>query len=244
MLADDVHQRLKVDWFAKNPDRGKARHGRRIERCHHGHGNCGQAVSLRRHEPVLNERKPNTPSVLTRKTRSTSEWTSNFLAQVESLFAFLALRGGIGVRDLKVRHGPPGRGPRLANELRDPIHGFVGTEDIERDIIDSPIFQRLRKIRQLALASLVYPGAVHSRFEHSIGAMHVAGSIAARLGLTPQEARIVRLAALLHDIGHGPFSHVSEPILQAFASCVVGSSLPAGRFTNCSRQRSSRKKVA
>lgn len=182
--------------------------------------------------------------VLTRKTRSTSEWTSNFLAQVESLFAFLALRGGIGVRDLKVRHGPPGRGPRLANELRDPIHGFVGTEDIERDIIDSPIFQRLRKIRQLALASLVYPGAVHSRSEHSIGAMHVAGSIAARLGLTPQEARIVRLAALLHDIGHGPFSHVSEPILQAFASCVVGSSLPAGRFTNCSRQRSSRKTVA
>jgi uncharacterized protein len=105
----------------------------------------------------------------------------------------------------------------LANELRDPIHGFIRREDLERDIIDCPIFQRLRKIKQLAMASLVYPGAIHSRFEHSVGAMHVAGRIAQAVGLPPHEIRLARLAALLHDIGHGPFSHVSEPILQTFA---------------------------
>lgn len=68
------------------------------------------------------------------------------------------------------------------------------------------------------MASLVYPGALHTRFDHSVGAMHVAGKIADAIGLEPEERRLVRLAALLHDVGHGPFSHVSEPILEAFAS--------------------------
>jgi HD superfamily phosphohydrolase len=64
------------------------------------------------------------------------------------------------------------------------------------------------------MASLVYPGALHTRFEHSIGAMHIAGKIAKHLALTEEEHRLLRLAALLHDIGHGPFSHVSEEVLK------------------------------
>jgi len=103
-------------------------------------------------------------------------------------------------------------------ELRDPIHGFIGRSNLEQRIIDTSVFQRLRRIRQLAMANLVYPGAIHSRFEHSIGAMHIAGRIADAIGLDREETELVRLAALLHDIGHGPFSHVSEPILKTFAT--------------------------
>ena len=83
-------------------------------------------------------------------------------------------------------------------------------------------FQRLRRIRQLAMAHFVYPGALHTRFEHSIGAMHIAGRICQRLlGLKmidEEQIRIVRLAALLHDIGHGPFSHVSDFLLERFCN--------------------------
>jgi len=99
-------------------------------------------------------------------------------------------------------------------EVRDPIHGFVYREPEERDVMDTRIFQRLRRLRQLALASLVYPGATHSRFEHSVGAFHLAGKIASALDVDASETRLLKLAALLHDIGHGPFSHVAEPILK------------------------------
>lgn len=101
-------------------------------------------------------------------------------------------------------------------EVRDPIHGFIFREPSEQGIVDTPIFQRLRRLKQLALAYEVYPGAVHTRFEHSLGAFHVACRMAKALQLSPEEARLVRLAALLHDVGHGPFSHVSEPILQKY----------------------------
>jgi uncharacterized protein len=100
-------------------------------------------------------------------------------------------------------------------EIRDPIHGFIYREPYERDIIDTKIFQRLRNLRQLALAHLVYPGATHTRFDHSLGAFHVAGGLAKALLDSESDRRLVRLAALLHDVGHGPFSHVAEPILQA-----------------------------
>ena len=107
--------------------------------------------------------------------------------------------------------------------IRDPIHGLIEFSERERRLIDTPVFQRLRRIRQLAMAFLVYPGAVHTRFDHSIGVMHIAGRICTRLQeLNP--ARIcdedidrVRLAALLHDVGHGPFSHVSEHFLKKHA---------------------------
>lgn len=59
-------------------------------------------------------------------------------------------------------------------ELRDPVHGFIHRTSLEQEIIDTAVFQRLRRIRQLALAALVYPGAVHTRFEHSLGVMHLA----------------------------------------------------------------------
>jgi uncharacterized protein len=114
-------------------------------------------------------------------------------------------------------------------EFRDPIHGFIQINEWERAIIDHPAFQRLRRIRQLAWTDMVYPGAMHTRFEHSLGVMHVATLIYRALlkkhedifkntfglvegGKERQEARI-RLAALLHDVGHSPFSHAGEEIL-------------------------------
>ena len=99
-------------------------------------------------------------------------------------------------------------------EVRDPIHGFIYREPDERDVMDTPVFQRLRRLKQLAFANLVYPGATHSRFDHSLGAFHLAGRIAAALDVQEAERRLLRLAALLHDVGHGPFSHVTEPILK------------------------------
>jgi hypothetical protein len=89
--------------------------------------------------------------------------------------------------------------------------------EVERDLIDTPFIQRLRRIHQLAGSYLVYPGAVHTRFEHVVGAMHVAGLIAESLaptsGIGPDEVQEVRIAALLHDVGHGPFSHMYEEVL-------------------------------
>ena len=102
-------------------------------------------------------------------------------------------------------------------EIREPIHGFIHLEESEIEIIDKPIFQRLRRIKQLAFAHLVYPGAMHTRFDHSLGARHVAASMGQALGLGNEEIRWVRLTALLHDLGHGPFSHVSENLLARFA---------------------------
>ncbi len=108
------------------------------------------------------------------------------------------------------------------HEMRDPIHGFIRISKQERDLIDTEVFQRLRRIRQLAMAFLVYPGALHTRFDHSIGVMHVAGRICNKLQesdpkrIDAKDIALVRLAALLHDIGHGPFSHVSEHLLDEF----------------------------
>jgi hypothetical protein len=102
-------------------------------------------------------------------------------------------------------------------EIRDPVHGYVKMTEVERDLIDTPFVQRLRRVHQLAGSYLVYPGAVHTRFEHVVGAMHVAGLIAESLVPTseidPDEVQEVRIAALLHDVGHGPFSHIYEEVL-------------------------------
>jgi len=104
-----------------------------------------------------------------------------------------------------------------ARSVRDPIHGFIRLTGEEADIVATPVFQRLRGVRQLAFANLVYPGALHTRFEHTLGVFHVTSLMAAVCGLDPEQARIVRLSALLHDLGHGPFSHVSEGALEIFA---------------------------
>lgn len=103
-------------------------------------------------------------------------------------------------------------------DIVDPIHDFIRVHDTELKIIDSPIFQRLRRIRQLSGAHLTYPSAQHSRFEHSLGVMHIAGQAAMSLKekgfLKTDQIQEIRLAALLHDVGHGPFSHLFEEVLQ------------------------------
>jgi HD superfamily phosphohydrolase len=105
-------------------------------------------------------------------------------------------------------------------EVRDPIHGLITFSTREWQVVDTRAFQRLRGVQQLALTNLVYPGARHSRFEHCIGAAHVAGRLAQRLrgpGRADLDAERVRMAALVHDIGHGPFSHVSEEVFEFFS---------------------------
>jgi len=103
-------------------------------------------------------------------------------------------------------------------DIIDPIHDFIRVYNSELKIIDNPIFQRLRRIRQLSGAHLTYPGAQHTRFEHSLGVMHIAGRASQTLQekgvLKTDDIDSIRLAALLHDIGHGPFSHLFEEVLQ------------------------------
>lgn len=105
----------------------------------------------------------------------------------------------------------------MSHDIRDPVHNFIRLRGDEVKLVATPMFQRLRGIRQLALASLVYPGALHTRFDHSLGVCHVAGMLSEQLNLSPDEIELVRLAALLHDLGHGPFSHVSEQLLDWYA---------------------------
>lgn len=119
------------------------------------------------------------------------------------------------------------------HEIRDPIHVFIRFDSGEREVVNSRPFQRLRHIHQLGLTYLVYPGASHRRFEHSLGVMELAGRVydivTAHANIThdlvravvPQQGShhhsywrlVVRMAALLHDVGHLPFSHVSEDLL-------------------------------
>lgn len=99
--------------------------------------------------------------------------------------------------------------------VRDPIHGFIELGRQETLLLDTFPMQRLRRIRQLAMASLVYPGALHTRFDHTLGVTHVAGGMCRGLKVGQAETDVIRLAALLHDVGHGPFSHVSESVLEA-----------------------------
>ena len=102
--------------------------------------------------------------------------------------------------------------------FRDPIHGYIDVDKRYLKIIDSPFFQRLRRIKQLAFTHLVYHGAEHSRFGHSLGTYHLASVIANRIpGLVNEEMRDnFRLAALLHDVGHPPCSHAFESVLEDF----------------------------
>lgn len=109
-------------------------------------------------------------------------------------------------------------------DLRDPIHGFIRIYEQEREIIDHPIFQRLRKIKQLSFAYTVYHGAEHSRFGHSLGVMHLVDKILENirrnsqmlgneLDICDEDITLCRFAALLHDVGHFPFSHASDKLI-------------------------------
>jgi hypothetical protein len=109
---------------------------------------------------------------------------------------------------------------RYWGEIKDPVYGYVYITEAEKEVIDSFPFQRLRRLRQLAGAEFVYPGANHTRFEHSIGVMYLAGRLAENPNLTQHlsedNTQMIRIAALLHDVGHGPFSHVFEHLLVKF----------------------------
>jgi HD superfamily phosphohydrolase len=116
-------------------------------------------------------------------------------------------------------------------EIRDPVYGFIDFNEWEKEIINHSLFQRLRRIRQLGLTDMVYPGATHTRFEHSLGVMHLATLmydaivsnrnnqklLKERLSYNAKELekdkQLLRLAALLHDTGHAPFSHASEEVM-------------------------------
>jgi len=103
-------------------------------------------------------------------------------------------------------------------DIIDPIHDFIRVYEHELSLIDNPIFQRLRRIRQLSGAHLTYPAAQHTRFEHSLGVMHIASQAGHALHekeiIKSDDIEILRLSGLLHDIGHGPFSHLFEEIIQ------------------------------
>jgi HD superfamily phosphohydrolase len=98
--------------------------------------------------------------------------------------------------------------------IRDPIHGDIKLEGLFLDLIEAPEIQRLYNVKQLGFAHLVFPGAHHTRLEHSLGAYHVATKATEKLNLKKDESELVACAAMLHDIGHGPFSHTLEYILR------------------------------
>ena len=103
-------------------------------------------------------------------------------------------------------------------DIYDNVHGFIKVTELENKIIDSPYFQRLRNIRQLGLLDYVFPGALHNRFNHSLGVMHIADKMFTSLQETGYEVlnnkrELIRMAALLHDIGHYPLSHLVESVV-------------------------------
>jgi len=102
-------------------------------------------------------------------------------------------------------------------EIKDPIHGYVYITEAEKNVIDTYPMQRLRRLRQLAGSEYVYPGANHTRFEHCLGVMYLAGHVLENPNISrfvnDEEVDMCRISALLHDCGHGPFSHVFEHLL-------------------------------
>ena len=121
-----------------------------------------------------------------------------------------------------------------SKKIRDLVYGFINLAEQECAIIDHPVFQRLRRIKQLSLTDMVYPGANHTRFEHSIGVMQMATDmfdsivekkksfLERELSLNENGIKIyrkiIRIAALLHDIGHAPFSHSGEDLMPLLPS--------------------------
>lgn len=97
--------------------------------------------------------------------------------------------------------------------IKDSVHDHIEIKGVAAALIDTPPVQRLRRIRQLGTVSLVYPSANHTRFEHSLGVYHIADRALSELGIDGPNAERIRCAALLHDVGHGPYSHNIEDLL-------------------------------
>ncbi len=99
--------------------------------------------------------------------------------------------------------------------INDTVHGTIRLDPLVIDLMETLELQRLNSIRQLGLTYLVFPGANHSRIEHCLGVGHIAGRMADALGLPPEERALAIAAGLLHDVGHGPFSHTLEHVLSS-----------------------------
>lgn len=95
-------------------------------------------------------------------------------------------------------------------KILDNVHGFISYTKTEQRLMDTQLFKRLQSIKQLSVVNWIFPGSEHTRFIHSLGVMHLCDRIAQQIHLSPEERKIVRLAGLLHDIGHYPLSHVCE----------------------------------
>ena len=108
---------------------------------------------------------------------------------------------------------------RGGKTVYDPIHGSISVDGPFLDLLDRHEMQRLRHVRQLGLSNTVFPGANHTRFEHSLGVYHLAGRMADALGMTKEEADILRTAAMLHDVCHPPFSHTLERTMEDLTGC-------------------------
>lgn len=100
---------------------------------------------------------------------------------------------------------------RSYKRIYDPLYGFIGLTRLEAELLDTCVVQRLRRVKQLGPAEYVYPSATHTRFAHSLGTLYLAGRMAQKTGLKGEDLEAVRLAALIHDVGHMPFSHAIEP---------------------------------
>lgn len=131
----------------------------------------------------------------------------------------------------------------LFDIIRDPLWNNISLDPLALRLVDTRAFQRLRYVRQLGLAYLVYPGATHTRFEHALGTWHLAGRtlamLQAREGFPPgleRDARVVAAAALLHDIGHYPFSHALEEIGAPHHEDVAGALLTRGEIADVLRE--------
>jgi HD superfamily phosphohydrolase len=98
--------------------------------------------------------------------------------------------------------------------IRDPVHDHIELDELALSLIDSPIVQRLRRIRQLGFSNLVYPGANHTRFEHSLGVYHLTRQLIEQVEEHRQKELLA--AAILHDVGHGPFSHATEHLIHRY----------------------------
>ncbi|OIR23187.1 MAG: hypothetical protein BEU00_00635 [Marine Group III euryarchaeote CG-Epi3] len=101
---------------------------------------------------------------------------------------------------------------KLMRRVRDSIHDYIDLDNLESSLVDTEPYQRLRWIKQLGSANLVYPGANHTRLEHSIGVSHLAKQMAIQSGVPDDEIHLVSIAALLHDLGHSPYSHLADEL--------------------------------